>query len=151
MIFRLQELFLKLSFSIANADDDSPLPDVVGTITNATSCPAARQARKEIAELGEFVTNAATAAPAFEQGIIAYTRLVCELDVKFLEQIRDEICEGYDAFMRVAEVVKQYPHKESQVRYHLGLSYCPIADRVSRRCTKLLLSSCHTLSASRNV
>lgn len=65
---KLQELFLKLSFSIANADDDSALPDVMGRVTNATSSPSAIAARKEIAELGEFVTNSATAAPAFEQG-----------------------------------------------------------------------------------
>jgi hypothetical protein len=44
------------------------LPDVIGTVTNATSSPAALAARKEIAELGEFVTNSAAAAPAFEQG-----------------------------------------------------------------------------------
>lgn len=52
-------------------------------------------------------------------GIIAYTHSVCELDVKFLENIRDEICEGYDAFMRVAEVVKRYPSKEKQVSHPL--------------------------------
>lgn len=91
------------------------LPDVVGMVTQATSSPAAIHARKEIAELGEFVSNSATSAPAFERGIIAYTKNVCELDVRFLEQIREEICDGYDAFMRVAEIVRSYPSKEKQV------------------------------------
>jgi hypothetical protein len=112
----LQELFLKLSFFIADNDQDSLLPDVVGIVTQAASSPAAIAARKEIAELGEFVTNSATTAPAFQRGIIGYTRGVCELDVRFLEQIREELCEGYDVFMRVADVVKNYPNKEKQVR-----------------------------------
>lgn len=112
---RLQELYLKLSFSIANSDDESLLPDIVGTITHATSSPAAIAARREIAEIGEFVTNSANAAPSFERGLIEYSRAVCELDVRFLEQVREELCEGYDAFMRVAEVIRNHPSKERQV------------------------------------
>lgn len=118
---RLQELFLQLSFCIAHSDDQSPLPDIIGIVTHATSSPAAIQARKEIAELGEFVSNSARSAPAFERGIIAYTRNVCELDVRFLEQTREEICNGYDAFMRVAEIIREYPTKDKQVRVHLAL------------------------------
>jgi hypothetical protein len=112
---RLQELYLQLSFSIANSDDQSLLPDVIGIVTHAISSPAAIQARKEIAELGEFVSNAATSAPAFEHGIISYTRDVLDLDVQFLEYIREDICSGYDAFIRVGEVIKSYPTKEKQV------------------------------------
>ena len=112
----MQELYLKLSFNIANNEDESLLPDIIGTITHATASPAAIAARREIAEVGEFVSNSATSAPSFERGLINYTRTVCELDVKFLEQVRTEVCDGYDTFMRVAEVVKNYPAKERQVR-----------------------------------
>lgn len=126
---KIQELYLKLSFNIARNEDDSLLPDIVGVIAQATASPAAVQARREIAEIGEFVSNSATSAPSFERGLIDYTRQVCELDVRFLEQVREEICEGYDAFMRVAEVVKSYPQKERQVR------------RFSRRNTFVLLTT----------
>jgi hypothetical protein len=118
---KLQALFLSLSFFIADNDNHSLLPDVIGTVTQASSSPAAITARKEIAELGEFVTNSATAAPAFQRGIIAYTRNVCELDVRFLEQIREEVCEGYDVFLRVAEVIRNYPNKEKQVCFSHSL------------------------------
>ena len=112
---KLQELYLSLSFYVADHDNGSLLPDVVGTITRAGSSPAAVAARKEVAELGEFVSSSATSAPTFQHGIIAYTRSICELDVRFLEQIREELCKGYDVFLRVAEVVRAYPSKEKQV------------------------------------
>ncbi|KAF8650910.1 hypothetical protein AX16_005035 [Volvariella volvacea WC 439] len=111
---KIQELFLKLSFNIANNDDDSLLPDIVGIITQATSGPAAIKARREIAEIGEFVTNSATSAPSFERGLIDYTRNVCELDVRFLEQVREEICVGYDSFMSVANVLQSYQSSDSE-------------------------------------
>ena len=68
-------------------------------------------------ELGEFVSNAATSASAFEHGIINYTRNVLDLDVQFLEYVREDICNGYDAFLRVRDVLKMYPNKEKQVSF----------------------------------
>jgi hypothetical protein len=87
-LLRLQEIFLKLSFAIANNDDTSPLPDIMGIVTSATSSPSAIKAKREIAELGEFVTNQATQAPAFEGSIIKFTRAILDLDVAFLEKVR---------------------------------------------------------------
>ncbi|PVF96909.1 hypothetical protein CPB86DRAFT_708145 [Serendipita vermifera] len=130
---KLQELFLSLSFFIANNDQDSLLPDVIGIVTQAASSPAAIAARKEIAELGEFVTNSATTAPAFQRGIIGYTRSVCDLDVRFLEQIREELCEGYDVFMRVAEVVKNYPNKEKQALHKVSTVLMGYLQRIAER------------------
>ncbi|KAG7085882.1 hypothetical protein E1B28_003416 [Marasmius oreades] len=130
---KLQELYLQLSFSIANSDDQSLLPDVIGTITHATSSPAAIQARKEIAELGEFVSNAATSAPAFEHGIISYTRNVLNLDVRFLEYVREDICAGYDAFLRVRDVLKTYPNKEKQALHKISTILMSFLQRIAER------------------
>ncbi|KAI3609884.1 sulfite reductase flavoprotein alpha-component [Moniliophthora roreri] len=130
---KLQELYLQLSFSIANSDDQSLLPDVVGIITHATSSPAAIHARKEIAELGEFVSNAATSAPAFERGIITYTRNVLDLDVQFLEYIREDICSGYEAFIRVGEVIKRYPTKEKQALHKISTVLMSFLQRIAER------------------
>ncbi|KAL0577411.1 hypothetical protein V5O48_004576 [Marasmius crinis-equi] len=130
---KIQELYLQLSFSIANSDDQSLLPDVVGIITQATSSPAAIQARKEIAELGEFVSNAATSAPAFEHGIISYTRNVLELDVRFLEYVREDVCSGYDAFIRVADVLKSYPNKEKQALHKISTVLMSCLQRIAER------------------
>ncbi|KAG8776015.1 hypothetical protein FRC16_004643, partial [Serendipita sp. 398] len=130
---KLQELFLSLSFFIADSDRDSLLPDVVGIITQAASSPAAVAARKEIAELGEFVTNSATSAPAFQRGIIDYTRSICELDVRFLEQIRQELCEGYDVFMRVADVIHNYPTKEKQALHKVASTLMGYLERIGER------------------
>ncbi|CCA74881.1 related to nitric-oxide synthase, salivary gland [Serendipita indica DSM 11827] len=130
---KLQELTLTLSFYVADHDQESLLPDIVGTITQAGSSPAAVAARKEVAELGEFVSNSATSAPAFQHGIIAYTRNICELDVRFIEQIREELCQGYDVFLRVAEVVQAYPSKEKQALYKLSVTLIGFLARIAER------------------
>ncbi|KAG8823264.1 hypothetical protein FRC17_009376 [Serendipita sp. 399] len=130
---KLQELFLSLSFFIADSDRDSLLPDVIGIVMQAASSPAAVIARKEIAELGEFVTNSATSAPAFQRGIIDYTRGICELDIRFLEQIWEELCEGYDVFMQVAEVIQNYPTKEKQALHKISTTLMGYLERIAER------------------
>ncbi|KAK1218358.1 hypothetical protein PQX77_018956 [Marasmius sp. AFHP31] len=130
---KLQELYLQLSFCIANNDDQSPLPDVIGIVTHASSSPSAVQARKEIAELGEFVSNAATSVSAFEKGIIGYTRNVLELDVRFLEYVREDVCGGYDTFLKVAEVLKKYPGKEKQALHKISTVLMSVLQRIAER------------------
>jgi hypothetical protein len=95
---RLQELFVKLSFALMSAHtSDSRLPDVMGIVARAQSSPAAAAAQKEVAQIGEYVCDSST-AQASERGIIQYAQAVTELDVRFLEQIREEICTGMDGF-----------------------------------------------------
>ncbi|KAJ6566665.1 hypothetical protein B0H19DRAFT_1138343 [Mycena capillaripes] len=130
---KLQEIFLKLSFAIANNDDTSPLPDIMGIVNHATSSPSAIKAKREIAELGEFVTNQATQAPAFEGSIIKFTRAILDLDVAFLEKVRDEICAGHDAFHRVADVIKEYPKKESQAVHKISTVLMSYLQRIAER------------------
>ena len=78
------------------------LPDIVGTVTRAQSSPDATKAMKEVSEIGQFVTAIAHSARFHENGILKYAQTVTEMDVKFLEQIRDEAALGMDAFALVA-------------------------------------------------
>lgn len=89
---------MKLSFTLMSAQtSDSRLPDVMGIVARAQSSPAAAAAQKEVAQIGEYVCDSST-AQAFERGIIQYAQAVTELDMQFLEQIREEICTGMDGF-----------------------------------------------------
>lgn len=53
---------------------------------------------REISELGQFVSNNSKSARFHENGILKYARTVTELDIKFLEHVRDEAAQGIDAF-----------------------------------------------------
>lgn len=57
---------------------------------------------REISEVGQFVCNSSKSARFHENGILRYAQTVTELDVSFLEQVRDEIALGMDAFDMVA-------------------------------------------------
>ena len=111
---RMQELYLKLSFTLLNSHSPNDmLPDIIGTVARAQSSNHAATAMKEIADIGEFVCNSG-AAQSFEQGLLKYATSVTELDVQFLEQIRAEICKGMEAFESLA-VMKMTPVMEKQV------------------------------------
>ncbi|KAF8536061.1 hypothetical protein BDD12DRAFT_935731 [Trichophaea hybrida] len=96
---KLQELFVKLSFTLVSAQHNfnSRLPDIMGIVARAQSSPAATAAQKEIAQVGEYVCDSST-AQAFERSIIQYAQAVTELDVRFLEQVREDICTGINGF-----------------------------------------------------
>lgn len=147
----MQELYVKLTFSIANNGDESLLPDVIGNVAHANTSPSAVAASREIAALGEFVTNSAS-AQSFEHGIINYAQNVLEIDLRFLESIREEICDGLDAFLAVAEVIKSYPSKEKQVRTSSDwfVVVVVLTCSVFRRCTKCRQCSCRTWNESHN-
>lgn len=74
------------------------LPDIIGTITRAQSSPNATKAMQEVSHIGQFVSNNSKSARFHENGILRYAQTVTELDVTFLEQIRDEAGQGMDAF-----------------------------------------------------
>jgi hypothetical protein len=89
---------VKLSFTLVSAyNSDSRLPDVMGIVARAQSSPSSTAAQKEVAQVGEYVCDSST-AQSFERGIIQYAQAVTELDVRFLEQVREEICIGMDGF-----------------------------------------------------
>ncbi|KAF2261865.1 hypothetical protein CC78DRAFT_499454 [Lojkania enalia] len=117
---KLQELYLKLTFSIANAvAPNVRLPDIVGTITRAQSSPDATKAMKEVSEIGQFVSATSRSARFHENGILKYAQSVTELDVKFLEQIRDEAALGMDAFDLVANMDESTSSKQVKLASYL--------------------------------
>lgn len=59
---------------------------------------------REISEVGQFVCNSSKSARFHENGILRYAQTVTELDVSFLEQVRDEIALGMDAFDMIASM-----------------------------------------------
>jgi cytochrome b involved in lipid metabolism len=102
---KLQEIYLKITYALANAvTPDAQLPDVIGTITRAQSGANAAKAIREISEIGQFVSNNAKAARFHENGILGYARTATELDITFLEQVRDEAARGMDAFDLIASM-----------------------------------------------
>lgn len=113
---RLQELYLKLAFNLmALENTGSQFPDVMGIISRAQSSQSATRAQKEIAQIGDMVCNSG-AAQSIERSLIRYAQSVTELDVRFLEQIREEICTGMDGFDLVASM--RNAKMEKQVRFN---------------------------------
>jgi cytochrome b involved in lipid metabolism len=102
---KFQEIYLKIAHSLASAvTPDVRLPDVVGTITRAQAGPDGAKGLREISAVGQFVGNNARTAHFHETGILKYAQRVTELDITFLEPIRDEVAQGIDAFYLVASM-----------------------------------------------
>jgi hypothetical protein len=148
---RFQEIYLKISYSLANAvTPDVRLPDVVGTITRAQAGFDAAKAMREISAVGQFVSNNARAAHFHENGILKYAQRVTELDITFLEQIRDEVAEGIDAFYLVASMGE--PTGMNQIKlasYLLSILEC-IAARVEAYYGSLSQESIYGLEIENN-
>lgn len=103
---KLQELCLKISFTLANArSTTSPieLPDVLGVIARATGSADAIKSSNEISQIGHLTCNSESARH-HEKGIIAYAQRSVQYDMEFLESIREEACNGMDAFDAVMEL-----------------------------------------------
>lgn len=127
---KLQEIYLKISYSLANAiTPDVRLPDVIGTITRAQSGANAAKAMREISEVGQFVSNNAKAARFHENGILRYAQMVTELDITFLEQVRDEASQAMDAFDLIASVDEASGTKQLK----LGSYLLTILERIAAR------------------
>ncbi|KAL6711467.1 hypothetical protein ACN47E_004401 [Coniothyrium glycines] len=103
---KLQELYLKLSFTLANASSPSistKLPDVLGIIARAKGSTDAVTSSNEISQIGQFTCNS-DSARHHEKGIISYAQLSVQYDMEFLESIREEACHGMDAFDAIMEL-----------------------------------------------
>ena len=102
---KLQEINLRLAFALAGSNVSGiQLPDIVGTVTRAHSSSDAASVLKQISEIGQFVCNNSRTAQFHENGILRYAQAVTEIDICFLEQIREEICMGMDAFDSLASM-----------------------------------------------
>ncbi|KAH7146705.1 cytochrome b5-like Heme/Steroid binding domain-containing protein [Dactylonectria estremocensis] len=102
---KLQELVLKLSFSVASASGvstEAKLPDILGTITRAKTGMDAASCTKEVSLIGEFVSDPESSLRFQERGVFAYATKSVELDIGLLEDIRQEACNGMDAFDTIA-------------------------------------------------
>lgn len=106
---KLQELYLKLSFALVSSRNAHSLvlPDVMGIVARAQSSVHSAAVLQELSQIGDLACDPST-AQSFERGIIHYAQAVTELDVKLLEQVREEICTGMDAFDLVASTAKGY-------------------------------------------
>lgn len=101
---QLQELYLKLSFTLANnSSANTKLTDVLGIIARAKSSADAVSASNEISQIGQFTCNSESARH-HEKGIIDYAQRSVQNDMEFLEAIRDEVCVGMDAFDSIIEL-----------------------------------------------
>ncbi|KAL1591803.1 hypothetical protein SLS59_010075 [Nothophoma quercina] len=101
---KLQELYLKISFTLANKSSASTkLSDVLGIIARAKSSADAVTACNEISQIGQFTCNSESARH-HEKGIIAYAQRSVRYDMEFLEAVREEACTGMDAFDSILEL-----------------------------------------------
>ncbi|KAH8880504.1 hypothetical protein GQ53DRAFT_669759 [Thozetella sp. PMI_491] len=103
---KMEELVLKLSFALAEADavdNHGGLPDVLGIIEAAKTSPDAVKTSEEVALIGQFVCDSASARFA-ERGIFHYASKSVQHDIELLEDIREEACHGMDAFDTIMNV-----------------------------------------------
>jgi len=103
---KLQELYLKLSFTLANAaagSSASRIPDILGIIARAKGSADAMATSKIVSEIGQF-TSDSEAARFHERGILQYARTSVKLDMELLEGIREETCVGMDAFDNIMDL-----------------------------------------------
>ncbi|KAF2831689.1 hypothetical protein CC86DRAFT_275958, partial [Ophiobolus disseminans] len=127
---KLQEIYLKISYSLANAiTPDVRLPDIIGTITRTQSGANAAKAMREISEVGQFVSNNAQTARFHENGILKFAQQVTELDMTFLEQVRDEAAQGMDAFDLIASMDEPTSVKQLKLASYL----LSILERIAAR------------------
>jgi len=101
---KLQELVLKLSFTLADASSSGTkmrLPDVLGIIARAKTSPDAVATSQEVALVGQYVCDSSSNVRFAERGIFRYASKSVELDIELLEDIREEACHGMDAFESV--------------------------------------------------
>ncbi|KAF9773956.1 hypothetical protein IL306_008129, partial [Fusarium sp. DS 682] len=108
---KLEELVLRLSFNFANAGGPgaaSKLPDILGTIARAKSGVDAVRSAKEISALGDFICDPSSDLRFQERGILDFTAKCVQLDIELLEDLRQEACNGMDAFESIASVISSF-------------------------------------------
>ncbi|KAI0399431.1 cytochrome b5-like Heme/Steroid binding domain-containing protein [Xylaria palmicola] len=102
---KLQELVLKLSFSLANASGpgaQTQVPDILGAIARAKTSIDAITCSKELALVGQLVSDQESSLRFQDRGVFAYASKSVELDIELLEDLRQEACNGMDAFDNIA-------------------------------------------------
>lgn len=129
---KLQELYLKLSFTLANSastSNPSHLPDVLGIIARAKSSPDAMATSNEISQIGQFTCDS-EAARFHERGIVDYAKNSVQLNMELLEGIREEAGRGMDAFDTVMELDAP---SETQRSYYLSTFLLKVIERMTMR------------------
>ncbi|KAI0455943.1 hypothetical protein F5B21DRAFT_523159 [Xylaria acuta] len=115
---KLQEIVLKLSFSLANASGpgaQTQVPDILGAVARAKTSADAITCTRELALV--------------DRGVFAYASKSVELDIGLLEDLRQEACDGMDAFDNIATT---NPSLDRTVDPDLA------ADKLNALCTFLL-------------
>ncbi|KAI1477970.1 hypothetical protein F4774DRAFT_180178 [Daldinia eschscholtzii] len=138
---KLQELVLKLSFSLANAGGagaNIQLPDVLGAVARANTSPDAVQCMNEVALVGQFICGTSDTLRFHERGVFAYAAKSVELDIELLEDLRQEIGTGMDAFDSLASTYSssdkmQDPDFDANRLTALSAFLLQILERISRR------------------
>ncbi|KAI1658982.1 hypothetical protein F4813DRAFT_395444 [Daldinia decipiens] len=142
---KLQELVLKLSFSLANANANAggsganiQLPDVLGAVARANTSSDAIQCTNEVALVGQFICGTSDALRFHERGVFAYAAKSVELDIELLEDLRQEIGIGMDAFDSIASTYSssdkmQDPDFDANRLTALSTFLLQILERISRR------------------
>ncbi|KLO97313.1 nitric-oxide synthase, salivary gland [Fusarium fujikuroi] len=113
---KLEELVLRLSFNFANSGGPgaaSKLPDILGTIARAKSGSDAVRSAKEISALGDFVCDPSSELRFQERGVLDFTAKCVHLDIELLEDLRQEACNGMDAFESIATVLDSFDGSNS--------------------------------------
>ncbi|KAH7183585.1 uncharacterized protein B0J16DRAFT_290214 [Fusarium flagelliforme] len=105
---KLEELVLRLSFVFASAGGPGAaykLPDILGVIARAKTGLDAAKVTKEISALGDFICDPNSQLRFQERGVFSYTAKCVQLDIELLEDLRQEACNGMDAFDNVASML----------------------------------------------
>ncbi|KAI1361987.1 cytochrome b5-like Heme/Steroid binding domain-containing protein [Xylaria arbuscula] len=102
---KLQEIVLKLSFSLANASQPgthTQVPDILGAVARAKTSIDAVACTKELALVGQLVSDTEGSLRFQDRGVFVYASKSVELDIELLEDLRQEACNGMDAFDNIA-------------------------------------------------
>ncbi|KAM5354753.1 hypothetical protein ACJ41O_001400 [Fusarium nematophilum] len=105
---KLEELVLRLSFTFASGGGPGAawkLPDILGTIARAKTSQDAAHSTKEISALGDFICDPTSELRFQERGVFSYAAKSVQLDIELLEDLRQEACNGMDAFESIASVL----------------------------------------------
>lgn len=105
---KLEELVLRLSFVFANAGGPGAaykLPDILGVIARAKTSKEAAVITKEISSLGDLICDPTSQLRFQERGVSSYTAKCVKLDIELLEDLRQEACNGMDAFDNIASML----------------------------------------------
>lgn len=76
------------------------MPDVLGTIERAKSSQACGNVTKEVAQIGKWVCNSHE-VQFHEKSLLRYAQAVTQIDLAFLESVRDYCATGLEAFDRI--------------------------------------------------